>query len=367
VKRSSDFTLPSGLMTQVLGSAGVARLGLEPSRPFQARRVDRPGDTSRRWIIYFFPVGGEPAQQLFVKQYSATSQFRQDVANEFEGLRVAHDAFGSSGFFRAPEPYTHDAGQQTIVMEYCPSVTVDRVLFHRVRWSRVLHSAAQRQGCLRVVAQVGELLRRFQSIPPRVGVREDVLQRSLAGYRDHFLGSLARCKALGLSDSDLAGVRTYVWDRLCMPPNNPDVVVQHTDFGPWNLLLGEGCLYVVDFHNFGHGCPGYDAAYFHTALGLWGRFNTVCPVFIREAQATFLRAFLAGTGPHTSAGGAAAATGTGRGSIAMPMFRALSAIHMSYFASIILARPVRAREIAYLPSARLAFVREWFRTQLADG
>jgi aminoglycoside phosphotransferase (APT) family kinase protein len=367
LRRSSESTLPAALMAQVLGSPNVDGFGLEPGRPFQARRVDRPGDTSRRWVIHFFPLKGAPAKHLFVKQYSATSEFRQDVANEFKGLRIAHDAFGSTGCFRAPEPYTYDVGERTIVMEYCPSVTLDRMLFRHVRWSGVLCSAAQRQDCLRAASQVGELLRRFQSIPPRVGGPEDALQRSLAGYRDHFLGSLTRCKSLGVSGSDLARVRTYVCDRLCMPPNRPEVVLQHTDFGPWNLLLGEGCLYVVDFHNFGAGFPAYDAAYFHTALGLWRRFRTVSPALIDEAQSAFLKALLVGPDSQTAAGSSATDAGTGMASMAMPMFRALSAIHMSYFASIILSRRIRTRELAYLPVSRLGFVQEWFRTQLEDA
>lgn len=358
-----DGAFPRELIERVVGSGNVAGVGR--SRAFEARRVDSPGDTSRRWIVHFPSSGGESAQYLFVKQYSPASRFRQDVGNEFNGLRLAYDAFGSRGLFRVPRPYACDVDQQAIVMEYCPAVTLSRVLFHCVRWSALQYSAARREQCLLYAGRVGQLLRRFQSISRWAGEfsREDGLRRALSRYREHFLRSMSGCKVLG--EADLARMHAYVCDRLQMPCDAPELVVQHADFGPWNVLLGEGCLYLVDFHNVDGGFAVYDVAYFHTALDLWGRFRSVDPEAIRAAQSAFLEGCLRES--DTSHGGCSAANpGTGVGTIMTPLFQALSMIHMTYFASIVLARPFRARELMYLPGSRVRFLRQWFRSRWVE-
>jgi hypothetical protein len=51
----------------------------------------------------------------------------------------------------------------------------------------------------------------------------------------------------------------------------------------------------------------------------------------------------------------------------MQLFRVLSVVHMTYFASIILSQRPRTRELAYLPVSRLGFLRHWFQHHLDDA
>src|SRR5207249_3999386 len=128
-------------------------------------------DTSQRWII---SVPDAQERRILAKHYSLASKFRQDVANEFRGLQVAHGGLRSSECFRAPEPYGFDADRRLILMEYCPSLTLSRWLFHRLRWSRLALFSTHRHEAFHDFAQAGSLLAKFQAIPAS---RAQALQR----------------------------------------------------------------------------------------------------------------------------------------------------------------------------------------------
>lgn len=348
VSRASEVFPGPFIRRMLQESAGRDSSGLEGPRPFHCRRVDRPGDTSRRWVVTFPAFQGASARRLLVKQYRGDPSFRHDVANEFRGLSVANKAFGGDPCVAAPRPYAYDPDENAIVMEYCAADTLSRRLFHGLRWSAWIHTASQRRDVREYAAKAGLLLRRLQAIPPGedVGARpEDALRRALVRYEEHFERSVAHCERQQVPAEQLARIRAYVSDTLRVPPE-PTLVVQHSDFGPWNLLLGEGRVYAVDFHDFGHGVPAYDASYFHTALELWTRYRTVDRAAVDEAQGAFAAA-LAG-GPTTSAP-------------PWPLFDVLSVIHKTYLGSVILSQRPRARELAYVPLARRDFVRDWFR------
>jgi phosphotransferase family enzyme len=324
-------------------------------------RVDVPGDTSRRWIITVPALGDAPERQVFAKHYSLASKFRQDVANEFRGLQITYGAFRSSERFKVPEPYWFDEDRRVILMEYCPSVTLSRRLFHRVRWSRFLSFSGHQRKAFHDFAQAGSLLAQFQAIPASLvqtlqREREPAADDILFRYKETFLRNLEACKTAGLSRVLLDRVRDYVCERLQIQARI-EIVVQHSDFGPWNLLRGRKYLYLVDFHNFTIGLRTHDVAYFHAALDSWNRFWTVDESTLREAKGLFLSAFLGE--------GACGAVPDRTGIEALPLFRELRIVHMAYFARIALSRRRSVRELAYAPIPCRRFFRQWFERETA--
>jgi phosphotransferase family enzyme len=323
-----------------------------------------PGDTSQRWIIRVPSLGDGPERSFFAKHYSLASEFRQDVANEFRGLQIAHVAFRASDRFRAPEPYGFDEDRRVILMEHCPSVTLGRWLFHRVRWSGLTSCSAPKREAFHDVAQAGSLLAQFQAIP--ASLVETLQQEPGAGgilFRDReaFLRNLEACRTTGLSPALLDRVRDYVCERLHRP-QRVEIVAQHSDFGPWNILKHGKCLYLVDFHNFTVGFRSHDVAYFHAALDLWKRFGTVDARVVLRAQGVFLSAFLR----ESTGARQAAPDRPGDQMDALPLFRELRIVHMAYFARDALLGSWSARELAYLPVPRRRFFQKWFERETAE-
>ncbi len=67
---------------------------------------------------------------------------------------------------------------------------------------------------------------------------------------------------------------------------------QHCEFGPWNILVGEGLIYLTDFGNFMVGIPAYDAAFFYSYLDLLSRYRLVDRALLGQMQAAFLEVFI---------------------------------------------------------------------------
>lgn len=319
----------------------------------QITRVHSVGDTSERYVMTSRDDETDRDRRIFVKRYSANSGFRQDVANECRGLRLTHDAFATSAFFRAPEPYGACSEHQILFMEYCPSVNLNKVLFDRLKWSRLIGVRPDRPSLLVYATRLGSLLAELQAIPGASELVDDSasLQLVLRGYRDTMFPRLEACEAAGVPGGLLRRVRDYFCDNLMLPPSPQRLVPQHSDFGPWNILRGPVYLYLVDFHNFTTGLPAYDAAYFFTAVGLWTRYRTVSRTQVRRFQYAFLNAV----------------TTQGGGWVHSPLFRALCLMHLAYLAPIVLSRRSPIHESLYLPVPRRRFIIECFRRHLGDA
>jgi hypothetical protein len=360
---ADNANLPSALRT-VLDHVESSSKDADARPPCHITRLDLPGDTSLRWLITVPPFGDAPERKLFAKHYSLASKFHQDVAHEFRGLLATYRAFSSSKHFRTPEPYWFDEHQRIIVMEYCPSVPLGRLLFHHLRWSRIVRFFALGHKAPDSLAQAGHLLADFQAIPPQPA---HPLQphpdptHILLRYEETFVRHLEACNAAGLPRVLLNRVRHYVRERLQLP-HRIDIVAQHSDFGPWNILKGKTYLYLVDFHNHTVGLRTYDAAYFHVALDLWSRFRTVADSDLSKAQDVFLDAFLRG---HTGARGQTCGW-RGNQIEALPLFRELRIVHMTYFAQIVLSRRRSLRELPYAPVSRRQYFQQWFEREIAE-
>jgi hypothetical protein len=363
LKVADNTNLPS-VLEVVLERVDPRSKDADPQRRYHITRLHLPGDTSSRWIITVPAFGDAPERTLFVKHYSPTSKFHQDVAHEFRGLLAAHLAFTSSRYFRAPAPYWFDDDQRIIVMEHCPSVPLGRWLFHRLRWSAVPRFFSLRQTARDGFAQAGRLLAEFQAIPPLPALPgqpnldpPSILRR----YDGPFLRHLEACNVAGIPRALLNRVRQYVRERLWLP-RRIEIVAQHSDFGPWNILKGGPYLYLVDFHNHTVGLRTHDAAYFHAALDLWSRFRSVAESEVKEAQDVFLSAFLQGS----AEAGRPAPEWRNHDIEALPLFRELRIMHMTYFAQIVLSRRRSLRELPYAPRSRARYFQQWFEREIAE-
>ena len=363
MKGADNTNLPSAL--QVVLERVDSRSNDADARPrYHITRLHLPGDTSLRWIITVPACDDAPEHTLFVKHYSPASKFHQDVAHEFRGLLATHLAFTSSQHFRAPAPYWFDADQRIIVMEYCPSMPLGRMLFHRLRWSALLRFSPLRHNALDGFAEAGHLLAEFQAIPPQPalpGHANSDPTSILLRYEEPFLRHLEACNVAGIPRVVLNRVRDYVRERLGLPPQVA-IVSQHSDFGPWNILKGGPYLYLVDFHNHTVGLRAHDAAYFHAALDLWSRFRSVAESEVEKAQDVFLSAFLRA---HSGAG-RPASEWRNHDIEALPLFRELRIVHMTYFAQIVLSRRGSLRELPYAPRSRARYFQQWFEREVAE-
>jgi Ser/Thr protein kinase RdoA (MazF antagonist) len=128
-------------------------------------------------------------------------------------------------------------------------------------------------------------------------------------------------------------------------------VGQHSDFGPWNVLVGRGGdLHLVDLHNFRAGWPEYDLAYFYVALDSMTRFRSINLTTLWEARRAFLRGYLRRADSLPS--------GTA--------FRSFCIMHAVYFAGILLSGPgPRLRTaLAFRPRRTKTFTSDWLKCWL---
>jgi aminoglycoside phosphotransferase (APT) family kinase protein len=324
-------------------------------RPDAGYRIDRLGGrrgTSERFRIRFARSAPAPDAVVLLKRY-APERSNIDVANELRGMRIAHATLGATGPERVPTPYACSVDDRVLFMEYCPSVPLNKVIFSRLRWSRLAPGASVRAGLLELAAAAGTLLTRLQAAPVADGglglpTAEQVANR----YRAQLSERLAGWSEHGLHAGLGRRVREYVSDRLGAPADaGGELVFQHSDFGSWNLLHRPGVLYVTDFHNATLGEREYDVAWFATALDCLGRYGIVAPAILAELRSTFLR--------HASLPGAPVR--------AQARFRAFAAMHMIYFGCILLATRQPLRELAYLPLDKRRFVEGWFQGWLSLG
>jgi hypothetical protein len=320
-----------------------AAIGIRPDAPYRAVRLDKPGDTSQRHRIRFARESGA-APLVLLKRYGPGGP--ADVTNELGALRLAHATLGSAGDCRVPAPYACRAEERALFMEYCPSVPLSRALFGALRWSRAASTSKGRARLLERAGAAGDLLLRLQ----RAGIENlgrpaaRTPAEILRGYHARLRGLLGEWDARGLPADLSRRVGQYVTERLDASARGAGAIVfQHSDFGPWNLLLRPPVLYATDFHTSRPGHAEYDVAFFATALDSLLYYRTVDPTLVAEMRSAFLR--------RASALGTAVAD--------RPGFQAFRAMHGVYMALTLLGRSAPLHERLYRPRPRRAFVVGW--------
>ena len=297
--------------------------GFSQEWSFDLRPVEAEGENATKYLAAFFSKSGAPQKKVFVKQYHHPEIGRRTVENEFQGLLIAHRAFKDAGAFRAPQPYSRLLDEKIIFMEHCPSFNLKKRLFDSLRFSRFVFSKEEKEAISRKIMEAAALLASFQNIPAASHPtdKNETAEGALFRYQRQFIGHLEHCRQVGFPEALLRRIESYVLKNLrtasrasfYLNPSLSEVVLQHSDFAPWNLLVGEKHLYLTDFQNFTVGLSCYDLAFFYTALGLLGRYRTLNRSFLSRLQSLFLETFMERRGRPLS------------------LFKTFQIMHMLYF------------------------------------
>jgi tRNA A-37 threonylcarbamoyl transferase component Bud32 len=331
--------------------------GFSPEWSFTLAPIEAEGENASKYLATFFSSEGKPQRSVFVKQYHHPKIDGAVVENEFRGIQITYQAFQSTGRFRAPQPYSCRPGERVLFMEYCPSVSLKKVLFRSLRFSRFFLLGRDRQRLLELMMEAGRLLAYFQRIPVDhhpAGERQTA-EGVVLRYEKQLLRHLGICRKAGFPEGLIQRIQSAVFHRLESQSSFPPMVLQHSDFAPWNLMMGDQHLYLTDFQNFTPGFGSFDLAFFYCALDLLCRYRTVDRALLSEMQSVFVDAYLNG---HEASGFFQERRREGKQ--LLPLFEAFRLMHMTYFAqSLICASPGSFYQSLYaVPFHR--FLVDWF-------
>jgi Ser/Thr protein kinase RdoA (MazF antagonist) len=300
--------------------------------------------TSARFIVRTEGSGNGP-RRFLLKCYRENSA-DVDVGREFRALQALFSALDPEGPLRVPRPIAYDAALRSILLEFSPDPPLTRVLFRSVSglpFPGRLSSSALRVLGIRVAAGLSTL----QALPASALLPQPVLEHDviIQRYRKTFDRRLQRLERAGADAGLLRNVAEWR-HLLTLDGAHPDVVPQHSDFGYWNILVGDDWITAIDFHNFATGFVAYDAAFFLTALDLVTRFRAVSGARL----STVREAYVEGIDRQIRASGA--------------LFRALTLMHALYFAALSLEGSRSLRESLLLPVRSQRFTSRWIASML---
>ncbi len=338
-------------------------IGFSPEWSFDLAPIEAEGENAAKYLATFFSKGGKPQRSVFLKQYHHPQIDSAVVENEFCGIQVVHQAFESTERFRAPQPYSCRLSEKILFMEYCPSISLKKMLFRPLRLSRFLLLGRQRERLLEYMIEAGRLLAHFQHIPvhhhPAGG--KETAESIVLRYEKQLLRHLGICRKGGFPEGLIQRIQCAVFHRLESQSSFQPIVLQHSDFAPWNLMVGDRHLYLTDFQNFNPGFASFDLAFFYCALDLLYRYRTVDGALLSQMQSVLVDAYLNG---HEEAG-----FFQGKGmevKQGLPLFETFRLMHMTYFAqSIFCSSPGSFYQSCYAVPFR-RFLIDWFHQHLED-
>lgn len=331
-------------------------LGFSPEWSFTLAPLEADGENASKYLATFFSKDEKPQRKVFLKQYHHPQIDGAAVENEFCGIQITHQAFQSTDRFRVPQPYSRRLGEKILFMEYCPSASLKKVLFRGLRFSRLLFLGRERERLLEYMIEAGRLLSHFQRIPVRrhpaggTATAEGIVLR----YEKQLLRHLGICRKGGFPEDLIQRIQSAVFHRLESQSHFPPIVLQHSDFAPWNLMVGDRHLYLTDFQNFTPGFAAFDLAFFYCSLDLLYRYRTVDGALLSRMQSVLVDAHLNG---HEAAGFPEMKR-------PLPLFEAFRLMHMTYFAQSIFCLPAGSyyQSLYAVPFRR--FLIEWFQQHL---
>ncbi len=337
------------------------RFGFSPEWSFKLAPLEAEGENAAKYLATFFSKEGKLRRTVFLKQYHHPQIDRAAVENEFCGIQITQRAFQPTERFRVPQPYSCLPDEKILFMEYCPSVSLKKGLFRPLRFSRFYISDRDRKGLLGHMAESGRLLSHFQRIPVdrHPAAEKATAEGIILRYEKQLLRHLRICQKAGFPEGLVRRIQRAVFDRLESQSPFPSMTLQHSDFAPWNLMIGDRHLYLADFQNFTTGFSSYDAAFFHCALDLLFRYRTIDRALLSQMQSVFLEAYLNGRGE--------AGSDRGRGTAlaqALPLFEVFRLMHMTYFAQSIFCSPPGSFYQSLYAAPFRRFLVDWFHQHL---
>lgn len=319
----------------------LAQLALSDHPPFRAvRRVSCVPLFGARFTSHHFRVELDPppsgAPWLFLKRYSSTRS-DVDVMREAAALRwLARQGFGNESM-RIPRVVAVDSSRRALLLIFHTGESLMRRL-HRGLWlARMSSAAAERT--LTLARQAGRMLAELHALPAPPDLLGMTARIALTRYQENMERRVSRLLAVGVDTARLQDAwQDLRSEILSCPPR-----LQHSDFGPWNVLVGhDDALVLFDFHNFTAGHPAYDLAYMHLALEGTRRLRLTHPATVERAQRALIDGYKDGGGsldPH-----------------ALQAFRIM---HVAYFAHPLVTRHRSARMLVYGARDGRRYARRW--------
>jgi|GEM_PF-2489533 len=334
--------------------------GFSEEWSFDLASVAPEGGSASKYRVTFFSKEGRPQRMIFLKQYRHPQIDAGVVENEFGGMQVAEQAFRATERFRVPRPFSYRKDEKVLFMEHCPSISLKAALFRPLLASRFFISNRDREKLKRYVVETGRLLSCFQRIPAHLLQGEgEATEEVVLRYQRQLLRSLQICRKAGFPEASVQRIQSVVLNRLERQSSFPPIILQHSDFAPWNVMVGDRYLYLSDFQQVTAGFAAYDAAFFYSALELLFRYRTIDRVLLSQMQSAFLESYLDGGGE----------TGFDRGGEMererrLPLFEAFRLMHMVHFAQAILSPPAGGfyQSLCAVPFRR--FLIDWFHQRL---
>jgi len=362
-KRLSDPLSDLRLMVLREQQTRWGAFGFSPEWTFNIAPIEAEGENASKYLATFFSKEGKPQRVVFVKQYHHPQIDSSMVENEYCGIQITFQAFQATDRFRAPQPYSCRLVEKILFMEYCPSTSLKKVLFRPLRFSRVFLSGRDRERLLEYMIETGRLLAHFQRIPVYLHplAERETAEGIVLRYEKQLLRHLGICRKAGFPEGLIQRIQSAVFHRLESQSSFSPIVLQHSDFAPWNVMIGDRHLYLTDFQNFTPGFSSFDLAFFYSALDLLYRYRTVDGAFLSQMQSALIDAYLNG---HEEAG---SFRERGREvKEALPLFEAFRLMHMTYFAqSVFCSSPGSYYQSLYAVPFR-RFLIDWFHQHLED-
>jgi glycosyltransferase involved in cell wall biosynthesis/Ser/Thr protein kinase RdoA (MazF antagonist) len=179
---------------------------------------------------------------------------RAHADNEFRALSMLWGEFARrSERLAVPRPVGLKPERAALLVEKSPGVRLERAL----RWARLRPGASDR---LREwFGACGEWLATFHGVTARAADPRPVYAR----IEREFAEELEACRALGLGGGlAAAAARRFDAGKGAAFDPRARVVGRHCDFAPYNVLVAEGKVTVIDFEGLQDGVAYDDLCYF---------------------------------------------------------------------------------------------------------
>jgi aminoglycoside phosphotransferase (APT) family kinase protein len=191
--------------------------------------------------------------------YSPEERVRAKAQLEYETLRRLSEAFASIPGCSVARPIAYFSEYKAVVTEKADGKNLHTLLNRPLRSLLRIDAKKGMEWCY----QAGRWLRKFQEVTKRPE-KEKFASES---FRGEVEGLAKRCGTLGFSP--LSARRILSWARSELERvGEPElqVVGQHPDFQPQNILVTSNGITVLDFTSFKYGNRYHDVACFLTFL-----------------------------------------------------------------------------------------------------
>ena len=186
----------------------------------------------------------------------AVEQGRRFASQEHAALEFLWGEFTRrSARLSVPKPLDFLPEQAALVMEKCAGERLDVSL----RWARLRRDERARARLLEQLNKCGEWLALFHQVTERTDAPAEVYGRIERDFHEE----LRACREVGLEASLASRIaRRYERDKATVFDGRHRVVGRHCDFAPYNVIVADDRLAVIDFEGLQQGILYDDLCYF---------------------------------------------------------------------------------------------------------